>query len=553
MQAFWTKATFVVSLTILCGQSSVLANLAEQQPLQPASPKQAIFYPSEVQLEVEEALLSVPLPDGGVGFRLVLPANVDKESFFAVIDGRPVSAIMWEKTETAVPANDAVDRQTLFPFAAVEAKGSPKRMSIVERIEIAQNAISEARGQIASTQTTLEMWEAVLDPRNLSNAQDRQKIVQEMAASIPALHVTNDKAVQKRMLAELELNRALAELADFDAQYSFTKVYLLVTSQTEQPVTVRYGYILPATFKSSYNVYAKPVDKTVSIEQIANLEQSSGFTWEGVDVLLSTTARNKRINPLTLNPWWLRVFEKEKQFSGNMKAMAPAPQQVMEMAMSADVSAGQEPEAEELSTFRMWKLGKKSLASGVPNRVVLSTSVSKANFFYTLRPAIDPKGYLTADIVFAETVEMPRGKASVFVDGVGIGDISLDLEGKNATLYFGADPLVTATMTRKERVTGEQGLISKDQTHLWDWEIVARNARGRLVDLRVEDALPVALDKSIALKIVAVPEAEHVGPALGQEAWLARWSFALEAGAEKTIQYRVDAVAPASSDLDIGR
>lgn len=528
--------------------------------LAPSPPTSVLFYPREAQLTVEESLPPMRLPGGGTGFRLAVPANAERATFFAVVGGDPASGIAWEEAESRpgiTPLAADGDSPAEAPALAPEEEPLPERRALLEKIVALRQEATLHRGDVMTADTRLALWGAPATGTQTSPAvEERLKLDGALAQQLPPLHLAREKAAAALARTKQRLEQAMADLEKFDAAHEVVHVVIPYAGKSQGAVALRYGYIVPASFEGSYSVSASPADGKVTIEQFATLEQSSGAEWKDVDVALATMPRNDRLNPFALRPWVLSFQEAVAQASTAKLMAVPA------MERATDSASGSEPQAEERSTFRLWRLGKRTIAPGAPTRVALAMDTYAATFFYTLRPALEPQGFLTAEVVFPKAVEMPEGPARFFVDGVNRGERQLTLAGEKATLFFGADPLVSAVMTNLASTSGEQGIIRREQTYLKDWEMTVRNARNRTVEVRVEDAVPVAAVDSISVKVASTPSPEEVmsapsadeiavGRAVPSKVF--RWKASLGTGETLVIRHRVDVTAPADRVLHTGR
>ncbi len=548
---YW-RFYLLVLICILFSSDFAVANPISKN-LVPKSPKRVLFYPEEVFLEVEDTLPLQTLPDGSTGVSIVLPAHAERHSFFAIIEGKAATSFTWEEPDAPIMPVDGLTSTSgrgFFTRAADEPLAD--RRAILATIEQAEAEIRQQQAGAAMLNKRLELWQASINVENLRTEADRTKLDNELQLALPALYAQLDALMQNLKHAEAKLLRAQAELRRFDETFSFVQVHLTVPTKDVQLVQVNYGYFLPASFSSNYNIFAKPDDKLLDLEHLAVLEQSSGFTWENTEVSLSTIPRSTVLQPRGISPWWLSIVKEEPINKSAKYASEVMASPANAVSMDTASSVEHVPTFTEMSTFKVWNLGKKTIVSSVPNRVMLKAYSYETSFFYLVRPTNDARAFLVADVDFGEHLELPAGQARIFLDNMNIGEVNFTVAGKKMLLGFGSDPLVRANMQRMASVAGEQGVISKDQTQLWEWEILVQNGRSRKIDLRVEDAAPISMDKNLTVKVTSTPKAEQISPTDG-EPWLLRWSMTLDAGEEKTIKHRVESVAPANVRLNHGR
>jgi hypothetical protein len=210
-----------------------------------------------------------------------------------------------------------------------------------------------------------------------------------------------------------------------------------------------------------------------------------------------------------------------------------------------------------MATFRLWKLGKRDVKHNSSITVQLADDKFKADFYYTLRPQSERRGFLTAHLAFDAPVEMAKGQADCFVDDNYVGSQSFQIAGKKSLLHLGTDPMITAQVRDLVDTRGELGLIARSQTKTWHWKITVINSRARPVDVQVEEPAPVSHDTSIVIKSVATPapesdmrsDDETAHPALRWNVWKKQ----LPPGENFVIDWQVTLEAPTGKTLLPGR
>lgn len=375
------------------------------------------------------------------------------------------------------------------------------------------------------------------------------------AARIPQLHV--DRARQGRALhdADDQLQRAERALREFDQDRNVVMMFVPHSGAGKNALKLRYSYVLPAFCEISYRLNALPDKEELVVVQEVSLSQSSGFTWEDVDVFVSTARRDRTLRPQLLNPWLIGMASKTEPLKQVVRKNQFAPIQgaLVGQADFAEVAA---PVQEEKSVFRLWKLGRRHIDDRKTARLALASDIYSARYSYTLRPVNDLKGFLTAGLSLDTALELPPGMAQFLVDGLMIGQQRFSFNGNKGLIYFGTDPQVTATMRNLRQTSGEQGFFSKDETLLWHWEVTLKNTRSKPVHVVLEDPAPSARDSAINVSVDSRPAPEELVNAPEQGgARIFRWKATLKPGEPYVIEHKVKAAVPQSKGtvLDPGR
>ena len=522
---------------------------------------------------------------------LSLPPGADRASFLLSINGSPAGGYFWldkDERDAALAARKGVPlpSNALLP----ENETSPERRALLEKYVALAEEAAQREGALAATDARLALWEKSLAgiPQWLGGAPNPEaeaeirpgkekkrspdellKLDSAYVQLLPGLHL--DRAKQRRALEDTQLRLAKAEraLEEYDLKEGGEIVVVPYAGAEKTALRLRYGYVLPASCSLSYRLAAQPDKDSVSIAQDVALSQTSGFAWNKVDTFVSTLRRDGMLKPELIRPWEI-LLRPVHMFKGDAReempmAMAPAPQQA---AVNQRVKKGSlmlveeaavppfEPQQEERSTFRLWSLGKQRIEHKTPVRLPLATDTYPAKYHYTLRPVSNPKGFLTAELSLPAAIELPPGPAQFSVDGVAVGQQGFSFNGDKGVIFFGSDPQITATVRNLKRSSGEQGLISKEQTLSWHWQISLKSARSKPVSVLLEDPAPDTSDERIAITAESSPKPELVvNPSEYGGAKVYRWKASLKPGETLIIDHKVQAVAPKTDgyELDPGR
>ena len=539
------KAHFL--LLFFCFSLLFFPNNAQAYDM-PSPPTTALFYPNEIHLTVEERIKPKNIPGKGAGLKIVLFPGALPATFSVTVDGEPANSFYWLPQSTDPEA-------TLLDDPAPEQNNgsSPNRQALLKAVEAIQKEIDQEEAAAKTRRTRLSLWENINIDGEKFTPDDFVKLDNAFSERLTNLYAAASDAERTVNKLTVQLQKAQRALQEYDATQNCSVAVIPVNESHSTEVLVRYSYILPGSGALAYRLTAYPARDILRIEQDVTLFQNTGNIWKDADIYISTTRRDTSIRPSSLTPWKISLAAKDVPPQRPLHRMAQS--SVVNMEQMAEVNAFQSvnpapPVSSEMGTFRLWKLGKKTIANGVAVTMSLAKNEYKASYYYTIQPSINPKGFLTASLALDESLELPNGKARLFVDDVAIGEQSLSINGNRATLYFGADPQVTAAMRELKHSTGEKGIISKEQNSLLHWEILARNTRSRAVDIWIEDPLPDEQDTAISVAVESkpVPEKATTATQLGATK-VYRWKFTLQPHETQTINHKVTISAPAESLL----
>lgn len=515
----------------------------------PAAPVSALFYPNEIALTVEENIASTFVPGKGKALCITLPQG-NVHNFSAMVNGVPATSFyLIENPEEEHAVTSA-------------RENNPDRKALLLAKETLEAERDQKQAAIKSAETRLALWQQKQPRKEPLTPEEMLKLDAAFSEHLPQLYANLSKDKRDLELLESDMEKAGNALEEFDGQHQENTMAIPFDGPEGKTALVRYTYIIPGSCSTTYSLTAYPAKDILRIDQEAALYQTTGQVWKNVEIFISTTRRDTAIRPNALSPWLITLHDKNvpQPAAGRMSredsrvqmSQINAAEAPMEKEMRK--SPPKAPVQSEMGTFRLWSLGKRTIDSDVAVNLPLSSEEHKAHYFYTLQPAYNPKGFLTAELNLDKSLELPQGKARLYVDDVSVGEQTMSINGNKAILYFGSDPQVTANMRDVQRTKGEQGFISKEQNRLWHWEISVRNTRSRAVEVWVLDPIPNVQDTAVKLSVESKPKPEETTTArqLGSSP-VYRWKFTLQPGEAKTIDHKVQLTAPADKILSTGR
>lgn len=536
------KIAFVMALLLILFPYNALAAARATVP-----PSSVLFYPGEAQLTVEEKIAPESIPGKGRGLVITLPPNAKTGTFSATVDDKPANGFYW------------LDEDDKSRARSSDQEPSEERRALLRDMEQLQEAYEKKGADIKVAQSRINLLVEGMGSKEDITPESMLKLDTAFAERLPALYANLSK--DQRMLEELNIRMRKAEevLHAYDSQRTMHTAVIPFAGPEGKAVPVRYSYVMPANYGTSYRLTAYPEAEKLAIEQDATLYQDTGMVWKNTEIYISTTRRDTELRPTDIRPWRI-AYENAAPPAPGTSSMRMKEQSV-QMANMSEVMLDEDFEEtepvvtnEEKGTFRLWSLGKRTVDPGVAVTLPLSSDEYPAKYYYTLQPAKNAKGYLTAELNLPKALEMPPGRARFYVDNVAVGEQNMSLNGNKATLFFGTDPQVTATMREVKHSEGEQGIFSKEQNVLLHWEIMIKNTRSRPVSVRVMDAIPDAQDATIKIVVDSTPAPEEsTPPSQFIPTRIYRWNFDLNPGQTQMINHKVTITAPTGKKLYLNR
>jgi uncharacterized protein (TIGR02231 family) len=431
-----------------------------------AAPTQVTLFPSSAQVEELTAVTPKPGEAGLSSCTLILPGQADPASlrFGRLGDKATIADLSWkaqrEENQSAIePLNRRLtDLKTQRGAALSELEGVRGRMAFWKA-------------------QTLPGEKTVAAMRELAEAMG--KALREDTAAAQALETRLEELNTKIAWVEKEIADAVGQ------GRTVWEVSVLVAGPA--PKELSYAYTLhDCGWTPLYRLEASPKQARIDFSWQAKVWQRSGQDWSGIRLLLATMQPETQAEPSNLPPWEiapLQVFHKSMAAPAMMEMRAGAADEMLGAAPPAPVQVRH-------TTYAAWDMGQKSVPAGDTRIFEIERGAWPAGFTHLIRPSLDSKAFIQARAEFTEPKELPPGTAFFFIDGAMVDQRQFFLSGREATLFFGTDPLLTCVTTLNDKKTGEKGLFKQKQTFLRQWTMTVRNAADHPVQVRIEEPRP---------------------------------------------------------------
>lgn len=163
-----------------------------------------------------------------------------------------------------------------------------------------------------------------------------------------------------------------------------------------------------------------------------------------------------------------------------------------------------------------------------------------AIYQYAVAPKLSADVFLTAKLTDWNKYNFLPGEANLFFEGTFIGKslINTHATADTLSLSLGADKNIVVTRRSLKDLTERQSLGSnKKETR--DWQIEVKNRKNQLINLLVEDQIPVAQNSSID-----VDTQELSGGQLDKLTGKVTWNFALKPQDDKKVELKYQVKYP---------
>ncbi|MDD5713138.1 MAG: DUF4139 domain-containing protein [Smithellaceae bacterium] len=501
-------------------------------PVSHAAPVYVTFFPDSALVHETATVKFKADTHGPRRATLILPAQADVESLrISLAPSSKATILDRSQQQVARPDNERIGKLT----AQINALNEGRKGIIAE---------------IQGLDSQIQYWQ--------TQTKDKAKTIGEAANMAVAIGKFVKKAFYDKALSEAALEKmdrrideAKKELERIVGnQEKVWEVTLVVAGADVGDLALDYTYLLGGCgWSPAYRFEALPDQKKILFNWEAELWQSSGQDWSGVDISVATMASSPRAIPPDIPDWIIQPrpsyrLKAQKFDVGRDGAAMMA--RVPEVAQTPEEELPFAPTQTRLATYSLWHLGKRNVPAGDRLKVSIAEESWDGVFSHVVRPAVSTDVFLMAEIKFPEGKDIPSGSANFIVAGASLGKRDFVFSGDDLKLFFGTDPLISAKTELLSRGSGEKTFLADKQTFQWSWQIAVKNNKDKAVTLRVEEPRPQTRDERIKLFIKQAPTPTEQTPALDV------WQFELSPAGTASISENVRLEAPKDMNLDLG-
>lgn len=475
-----------------------------------------------------EASVSIPRGESSLIFA-GLPQNVDPQSIQASGEGNFI----------------ILSLQHRINYLASQRK-TPEVKMLEDSIRIYEDDLAFLKSQVNVMKSEEEMLEA----NRSIGSQEKGVILNDLklAADFYRARLTEIKKETVR------LNRAITEkqkrlevlknqLAGLNSELQRPTSEVLVKVSSTQSVKGKL-YLTYTVFEAgwvpSYDIRAKDIQNPVQMIYNAKVYQNSGESWDKVALRLSTANPRQRGEKPEIHPWYID-FEQPvviQEFNLMRTSKATAPIAVDEMRVTPQAEA-----AGTVSDFVQVDVNQTNLefvisipydipSDNTPYTINIQDFSLPASYEYYTAPRLDNDAFLLARITGWENYNLLPGEINLFFEGTYVGKSYLNLRNTNDTLdiSLGRDKGIVIKREKLQDLTSQR-TIGSNIRESRTWEISVRNNKRQAVELKINDQLPIAMNRDIEV------EADNLsGGNLNKETGIITWKQRIEPGTEKKIR-----------------
>jgi uncharacterized protein (TIGR02231 family) len=461
-----------------------------------------------------------------------LPVNIDPQSIQARGEGNFVILSLLHQVN----------------YLATERKSAEVK-SLEDTLKLLENQLAE----VTALQSVLKGEEELLNVNRDLGGNDKGVAVTELklAADFYRARLTEIKKEQiKQALRSSELTRSIEKIRNqlnqrnADASKPTSEVLVNVSAAESGSATLWITYTAyDAGWFPVYDIRARDVQSPVRLSYNARVYQHTGESWDRVNLTLSTANPQQRGEKPNLQPWYIdfeqplaRIDPYNVAESGVMMKSKAAPamadEAVAETLEAATAATLTEVDQRQTSLEFVIKVPYDIPSDNRPYTINIQENTLQAVYEYYCAPRIDREAFLLARITGWEDLNLLPGEINLFFEGTYVGKSTLHVRntGDTLDLSLGRDKGIVVTRVKMKDYT-EERTIGSNVRETRAWEITVRNNRRQAISLRVEDQLPVTMNKDIVVEPV-----DYAGGTLNKETGKISWLLRMDPSAEKKLR-----------------
>ncbi len=417
--------------------------------------------------------------------------------------------------------------------------------TLLRRIELTRDSLQSVDFDVEMVNYTLQAWTTeknMLERNKLITGEGKTDslalFIQAMEYYRKKIHEINQKIIEVKMeqknIQKLrnEISARLTELVNYKSRleqenvsqesYSY-QVIVTVSAKAASTGTVSINYLVNnASWIPTYELRAENSSEPVVIHYKAMITQSTGEDWKNVNLVLSTLNPQRQHAKPTLVPWVLRYYQPPAAVSyqySNMLIPVSATTKLKDISTDSEseikgvraynqgIASSISAYTQQIATFSNVEfeieLPYTIPSDGKSQQVTVMEKKAEALFKHYTVPKIETEAFLVARLTGWEEMNLLPGTANVYFQNTIIGSTQIDPGIINDTLNISLGRDQGISVTRKKLKDKEvTRVLSNNIEKEITIEISLRNRKNEIVDIQVEDQLPVSAEQDIKVKVL---------------------------------------------------
>lgn len=364
---------------------------------------------------------------------------------------------------------------------------------------------------------------------------------------------TQQQELDKQLQA---LHASLQKIQTPHPKESFSLVVAVeVSGEGEFELELSY-LVNRASWTPLYDLRFSTTSDIVHLSYLAEITQSTGEDWIGVNLTLSTAKPGLGTLPPKLEPWYIDAPRpqtvRQRRFSAQPPLLpsiaAPAGEEnwqeqdevAEDSLIPAETVTAEVSKEGSVVTFKL-NSGGNIPSDGAPHKTTIFNDDYPCSFDYVAMPRLVSFAYLQANVKNnSNGATLLPGKANIFRDNVFIGTTQLEniAPGQEFKLNLGIDEGLKIERDLVERLVDKR-LISNQRRITYSYRLLITNLLDKEVNLKLTEQLPVSRNEQIKVRLNRSNPQIQLG-----EMGILEWQLTLSPQERREIYYQFNVEHP---------
>nr|WP_219892198.1 mucoidy inhibitor MuiA family protein [Chamaesiphon polymorphus] len=464
-----------------------------------------------------------------------LPTTLDPESIRVSGKGSvgvKIQGVTTDRQYTTEPVAERIAQLT----AHIDSLGADKRriQSQIDTLKLQSNFIQGLR------EKTQESFSRSL-ARQQIGLEDTQNFLDFIGTKTNEYAVAGEDLRQQQQQIDKQLQSLRLQLEEVETPYSKEsyEVKIAIEPAGAGDFQLELSYVVTrAHWTPLYDLRVQSTSKTIQLNYLAEIFQTTGEDWTNVSLTLSTAKPGLGTLPPKLDPWYIDIpaptMMRQRSIASKsadmleISAAAPAPM----MATMAAFERTEEPieyiaetvvaEVSQQGSVVTFQLGGGGNipSDGNPHKVTIFNDNFPCQFEYIAMPRLVSFAYLqTKAKNRADGATLLPGKANIFRDDVFVGTSNLEntAPGQEFKLNLGIDEGIKIDRELSERQV-DKTFLAGNRRITYAYRLTVTNLLNTPTHIQISDLIPHSRTEQIKVKLLKIAPQIQPGE-LGRLAW----------------------------------
>jgi uncharacterized protein (TIGR02231 family) len=465
-----------------------------------------------------------------------LPTTLDPESIRVSGKGNVSVKLQGVTTDRQYTTEPVADRIAQL-ITQIDSLGADKRrlQSQIDTLKLQSNFIQGLR------EKTQESFSRSL-ARQQIGLEDTQNFIDFIGTKTTEYAFAGEDLRQQQQQIDKQLQSLRLQLEEVETPYSKEsfEVTISIEPAGAGDFQLELSYVVDrAHWTPLYDLRVQSTSKTIQLNYLAEIVQTTGEDWSNVSLILSTAKPGLGTLPPKLDPWYIDI---PAPMMMRQRSMAAKSAQMMELsaaapAMSvganfdeysespAPIEYAAETVVAEISqqgsvvTFQLGG-GGNIPSDGNPHKVTIFNDNFPCQFEYIAMPRLVSFAYLQAKAKNRpDGATLLPGKANIFRDDVFVGTSNLEntAPGQELKLNLGIDEGIKIDRELSERQV-DKTFLAGNRRITYAYRISVTNLLNAPTHIQINDQIPHSRTEQIKIKLIKIAPQIQPGE-LGKLVW----------------------------------